>query len=68
MNYLDLGDFLVIAEAVTGIPAETLERLPRLALAESALAAPAAGSAGRSVNQHWSRRRPQSAIKGLGLA
>lgn len=41
-EYLDLADYLLIAEAVTGIPAETLGRLPRLDLAESALHAPQA--------------------------
>ena len=41
-DYLDLADYLLIAEAVTGIPAETLGRLPRLDLAESALHAPQA--------------------------
>ena len=39
---LDLADYLLIAEAVTGVPAETLARLPRLDLAESALHAPQA--------------------------
>lgn len=41
-DYLDLADYLLIAEAVTGIPADTLSRLPRLDLAESALHAPQA--------------------------
>ncbi|MEX0869282.1 MAG: hypothetical protein WD011_06385 [Nitriliruptoraceae bacterium] len=39
---LDLADFLVIAEAVLAIPAEELVRAGRMALAESALHAPAA--------------------------
>jgi death-on-curing protein len=43
VRYLELGDYLVIAEAVLDIPAETLARLPRLELADSALNAPAAG-------------------------
>lgn len=42
-RYLELGDYLLIAEAILEIPAETLARLPRLDLAESALNAPAAG-------------------------
>jgi hypothetical protein len=29
-DYLDLADYLLIAEAVTGVPAKTLARLPRL--------------------------------------
>jgi death on curing protein len=45
-RYLDLGDYLLIAEAVLGIPAERLARLDRIGLAESALHAPAAGSGG----------------------
>ena len=43
VRYLELGDYLVIAEAIVEIPAETLARLPRLDLADSALNAPAAG-------------------------
>jgi death-on-curing protein len=46
VRYLDLGDYLLIAEAVLDVPAEKLERLQRLDLAESALAAPAAGFGG----------------------
>lgn len=42
-RYLDLSDYLVIAEAVLDIPAETLARLNRLDLADSALHAPSAG-------------------------
>lgn len=46
-TYLELADFLLIAEAVLGVPAETLARSDRVvALAESALAAPAASFAG----------------------
>lgn len=41
-EYLDLADFLLIAEAVLDIPAEDLARSARLELAESALHAPAA--------------------------
>ena len=41
-SYLDLADFLLIAEAVLDIPAEDLARAGRLDLAESALHAPAA--------------------------
>jgi death on curing protein len=39
-NYLDLADFLLIAEAVLGIPAEELLKPSRIDLAESALHAP----------------------------
>lgn len=41
-EYLDLVDYLLIAEAVTGIQAEVLAKLPRIGLAESALHAPQA--------------------------
>jgi death on curing protein len=41
-HYLDLADFLLIAEAVLDIPAEDLARAGQLELAESALHAPAA--------------------------
>lgn len=42
VRYLDLADYLLIAEAVIGTPAEDLAKAARLELAESALAAPAA--------------------------
>lgn len=41
-RYLDLADFLLVAEAVLGIPAEDLVNAARIDLAESALHAPAA--------------------------
>lgn len=41
-DYLDLADFLLIAEAVLDIPAEDLAHAGQLELAESALHAPAA--------------------------
>jgi death-on-curing protein len=44
--YLDLADYLLLAEAVLGAPAEDLARLPRIGLAESALHALAAGFGG----------------------
>lgn len=40
--YLDLADFLLIAEAALGVSAEDLTRVAQLNLAASALAAPAA--------------------------
>ena len=43
VEYLDLADYLVIAEEVTGLDVDTLLRVTRLGLAESALHAPAAG-------------------------
>lgn len=44
--YLDLVDYLLIAESVLGVQAERLARLERLGLADSALNAPAAGFGG----------------------
>lgn len=41
-EYLDLADYLLIAEAVLGVPAEEIARWPGIGLAESALHAPAA--------------------------
>ena len=40
---LDLADFLLIAEQITGDKVEVLARLPRLHMAEHALSAPNAG-------------------------
>jgi death-on-curing protein len=40
-EYLDLADYLLIAEAVLGLRAETIARWPGTSLAESALHAPA---------------------------
>jgi hypothetical protein len=45
-EYLDLADFLVIAEAVLGIDSDTLIKTSRLDLADSALHAPAAAFGG----------------------
>jgi death-on-curing protein len=43
--YLDLADYLLIAEEVLGVPAETIAGWPGIGLAESALSAPAMGFA-----------------------
>lgn len=40
-EYLDVADYLLIAEAVLGVPAEEIARWPGIGLAESALGAPA---------------------------
>ena len=42
MEYLELADYLLIAEAVLGVPAEEIARWRRIGLADSALHAPAA--------------------------
>jgi death-on-curing protein len=44
--YLELADYLLIAEAVLGVPAELIADFNRIGLAESALAAPRAGFGG----------------------
>ena len=44
--YLDLADYLLIAERVLGLPAEAIANFDRIGLAESALAAPQAGFGG----------------------
>ena len=45
-EYLDLAEYLLIAEAVLGVAAEEVARWPGIGLAESALHAPAVGFAG----------------------
>jgi death on curing protein len=45
-EYLDLAEYLLIAEAVLSVPAEEIARWPGMGLAESALAAPAMGFGG----------------------
>jgi death-on-curing protein len=44
--HLELADYLLIAEAVLGLPAEIIADFNRIGLADSALAAPRAGFAG----------------------
>jgi death-on-curing protein len=46
LEYLDLADYLLIAEAVLGLPAEEIARWPGMGLADSALHAPAASFGG----------------------
>jgi len=45
-RYLELADYLLIAEAVLGVPAELIADFDRIGLADSALAAPQAGFGG----------------------
>lgn len=49
---LTLGDLLLIAEAVLGIPAEQVARITDVPLAESALAAPFASYGGTTFYPH----------------
>jgi death on curing protein len=44
--YLELADYLLIAEAVLGVPAELIAEFNRIGLADSALAAPQSGFGG----------------------
>jgi len=44
--YLELADYLLIAEGVLGLPAEVIANFNRIGLAASALAAPQAGFGG----------------------
>ncbi len=44
--YLELADYLLIAERVLGLPAEAIANFDRIGLAESASAAPQAGVGG----------------------
>ncbi len=49
---LDIGDFLLVAEAVLGIDAQALTRVTKIPLAESALAAPYATFGGHDFYKH----------------
>jgi hypothetical protein len=44
LEYLDLADYLLIAEAVLGVAAEEIARWPGIGLADSALHAPLAAA------------------------
>ena len=49
-QYLDLADYLLIAEAVTGLKAEVLAEMPRVVdLASSALSVPGSGWKGQEA-------------------
>lgn len=47
--YLELGDYCEIATELLGTTPEQIARLPRIALADSALAAPQAGFGGQDA-------------------
>lgn len=49
IEYLGLADYLLIAEAVIGVPAEVIANFDRIGLADSALAAPQAGFGGEEA-------------------
>jgi hypothetical protein len=60
IRYVELVDYLAIATEVTGLDANTLTRVAKIDLAESALHAPAAGSARQNSTQTSPRRPPSS--------
>lgn len=57
--YLELADYLLIAERVLGLPAEAIASFDRIGLADSALAAPQATATLRSTRSRsatvWAR-------------
>lgn len=56
-QYLEIGDYLLIAEAVTGIKAEVLAEMPRVVdLASSALALPASGWGGQDAYPEFAQK------------
>lgn len=55
-QYLGLGDFLLIAEAVLDVPAEVLALSTDLNLADSALNAPAASFGGHELHRPFPRK------------
>ena len=56
VEYLGLGDYLLIAEAVLDVPAEVLALVADLHLADSALNAPAASFAGYELHRGMARK------------
>jgi death-on-curing protein len=52
----ELGDYLAVARVVLDLPAEQLSGLPRLELAESALAAPFGGFGGQEAHPTLERK------------
>jgi hypothetical protein len=59
--YLELADYLLIAERVLGLPAEAIANFDRIGLAESALAAPQTASAASRRTWNSKPRRPSCA-------
>lgn len=56
-RYLDLAEYLWLAEQVTGIEAATLAKASRIDLADSALRAPAARFGDEDWVADWLRER-----------
>ncbi len=64
--YLELADYLLIAENVLGVAAEAIANFNRIGLAQSALFAPQAGFGGVEAYPDWTERanaRDESAAK-----
>ena len=59
--YLELADYLLIAESVLGLPAEAIANFNRIGLAQSALAAPQAGFGGVEAYPDFEPKRLFSA-------
>ena len=57
ISYLELANYLLIAERVLGIPAETIANFNRIGLAASALAAPQAGFDGVEAYPDFATKR-----------
>ena len=66
-GYLELADYLLIAEAVLGVPTELIADFNRIGLADSALAAPQAGFGGVEAHQ-GSEEGPPGALRHRGAA
>lgn len=62
-HYLDLADFLIIAEAVLDIDAQRLVSMSRVDLAESALHAPAAEFDGVEFHEGLARKTAVLALR-----
>ena len=57
LEYLELEDYLLIAEAVLGVPAERLAEMPHLVhLADSALAVPKSGWGGQDAYPEFAQK------------
>ena len=67
LRYLDLADFLLVAEAVLGVDAGELAYTARLALAESALAAPSASFESHEFYPAFSEKAACSATTSYGI-
>jgi death-on-curing protein len=57
VQHLELADYLLIVEAILGVPAERLAEMPHLVhLAESALAVPRSGWGGQDAYPEFAQK------------